>query len=143
MLETIRDATEAEAWMPPTPVWHAPILATAIAGFALINNGPAGWATAGAVIGGIALAFAVVDQRRRRRASPRRLRKPLRALAFYGFILVVSYGITVAWSVIDLPDRSGQSALTLAGAWLATTVAFGLGITMTNRARDHWAESPQ
>lgn len=141
MLATIQDATEVEAWMPPTPVWHAPVLATAIAGLALINNGPEGWATTGAVVGGVALAVSVVDQLRRQRVLPRRMRKPLRAFAFYGFILVVSYIIAMAWDAIDLPDGSAQTALALAGAWLATTVVFALGITITNRARNRWAET--
>ena len=142
MLKTVQDATEAEAWMPPTPLWHAPVLATAIAGLALINDGPDGWAIPGAVIGAIAVAFGIVDQLRRRRASPRRIRKPLRAVAFYGFILVVTYCILAMWGAIDLPDSAGQAAPVAFGAWLATTMIFALGIAVTDRMRNRWTESP-
>ncbi len=141
MLETIQDATEAEAWMPPTPLWHAPLLSTSIAGLALFRDGPAGWAIAGGVVGGVAVVFAAWDQLRRRRATPRRMAKPLRPLAFYGIILAVTFVIVATWGMIDVPDRSGPAVLALIGAWLATTVAFAVGIATTNRMRNRWAAS--
>lgn len=138
MLEAVQDATEAEGWMPPTPIWHAPILATALAGFALVNDGPDGWAVAGVLVGGLAALFAIVDQARRRRVTPRRMTRPARVVAFYGFILVVSGAIVIAWGALELSDSSGRAAVMLVAAWLATTAAFAVGISITDRMRARW-----
>lgn len=143
MLQAAQDATEVEAWMPPTPLWHAPLLATAIAGIALINSDAGNWAIAGAVVGGVALVVGLVDQYRRRRASPRGMRKPFRVLVFYGFIVLVTLGILQLWSTVELNEPSARTATTLIGAWLATTAVFAIGITITERTRNRWTSSPQ
>lgn len=129
--------------MPPTPVWHAPILATAIAGLTLANNGPDGWAIPGTAIGSVALTFGFLDQLRRQRASPRRIRRPLRVLTFCGFIVAVSCAVVLLWGRIDLPDRSIRSTLTMVGAWIATVAVFAIGITTTNRVRQRWTGPPR
>ena len=138
MLEAVQDATEAEAWMPATPVWQAPVLATAIAGIAMVNNGPEGWALTGAVIGGLAALFAAMDQLRRQRVLPRRIRKPLRVLPFYGVIVVVTLGLVDMWGQIDFPASAGRAAGVVFGAWLVTTAVFLLGITATNWMGKRW-----
>lgn len=142
MLEKVQDITDAEGWMPPTPVWQAPILATAIAGLAMMNNGPSGWALAGAIVGPIAFVVAFVDQMRRQRVVPRRPRKPVRPILFYGFILAVALVVTLAWRTLSVPDHSARSALILAGAWSVTAVVFAIGITVSNQMRDRWTRQP-
>lgn len=141
MLASVQDATEIEGWMPPTPVWHAPLLATAVAGGALLNSTADVWPRAGAIIGGIALIIGVSDQLRRQRVIPRRTKKPLRILAFYGFAMIVTFVIAGLWFMIDWPADLAPRVLTLLGAWLTTTLVFALGITTTNWARNSWAES--
>ncbi len=141
MLAAVQNATEVEAWMPATPIWHAPVLAAAIAGYAVAVEGPEGWRIPAAVVAGIALLVGLVDQIRRQRISPRRMRKPLRLVAFYGFMLVVIAAIAGLWFSIDWSANLGMQLLTLVGGWLATTAAFAVGISTTDRMRNHWSGS--
>ncbi len=143
MLDNVRVAAEAEAWMTPTPIWHAPLLATAFAGLHLVYDGRDYWADIGAVVGFLAIGLAMADQIRRQRVVPKRLGKPRRALMFYGVMAVVTVGVIVLWSQVELPDRSARAALALLGGWLATTTVFALGITTTNRLHNRWTASPR
>jgi len=141
MLATVQDAAEAEAWMPPTPIWHAPVLATAFAGLYLINTDRAGLADLGAVVGFLAVGIAIVDQIRRQRVVPRRLSKPRRALGFYGFMAAVALGLALLWSRIELPSGSTKATLVLFGAWPTTTAILIFGIATTNRLSGRWTAS--
>ncbi|MGH1489126.1 MAG: hypothetical protein ACRBK7_06975 [Acidimicrobiales bacterium] len=141
MLASVQNATEVEAWMPATPVWHAPLLAASIAGFAVFSGGPDGWQMVALVIGVAALLIGVVDQRRRQGVSPRRTRKPLRVIAFYGVVAFVTYCTLALWSLVDWSPDLRPRPLTLLGAWLATTLLFAVGITITNRMRGRWIGS--
>lgn len=140
MFESIQSATEAEAWTPSTPVWHAPLFAASITGFALVDSASSRWAIAGPVIGGLALLIALVDHYRRRTVTPGRVKNPLRVLVFYGVILTVTLGIVVAWQRMAVTDSSHTAAV--GWAWLVTTSLFAGGITLTNRMSARWTAAP-
>jgi len=144
MLERLQDAAEAEAWMPPTPRWHAPLLATGLGGYGLVISGPGEiWAVLGAIVGGVAIVVGFIDQIRRQRAWPRRIRKPFRVLAFYAFICVAVYLTVGAWASIGWPSTWPMQMVTLGAAWLITAMVLTAGIEITNRMRNRWGLSPQ
>ena len=140
LLKKVQDATEVEAWMPTTPLWHAPLMATFFAAFHVqMSNLPEswhGWATA---LSWIVLGVGLVDSIRRQRVLPRRLRRPARAIGFYLYIIAVVVAILMAWGLIDWPQSTAGSLLVLIVAWLVTTVVIGAGMMLTNRLRDQWA----
>ncbi len=140
MLDDVQNAVEVEAWMPPTPVWQAPLLALFIAGMTLPNSNVSfGWAVGSLVLGVMALVVCFVDQLRRQRVMPRRLRRPLRVLVFYGFMLVMALAVVAVWSRIDWPTGFWLQLFAVVSAWVATSAVIAAGIATTNRLRDHWA----
>ncbi len=144
MLQQVQNATEVDGWIPPTPVWHAPLLAATIISMAIVSSGdPEGWRPIALVVGAIALTIGLGDQIRRQRVMPRRLTKPLRVVAFYLFIFLVTLAISIPWFNVEWPAGTGARLVWLIGGWVLTTAIFALGVFVGNRVRNQWAGAPR
>lgn len=148
-LQNAQDAAAVEAWVPPTPLWHAPLLATLIVALPVALGGPSGLRLPAFVVGAVVAAFGVWDANRRRTARPRSMRKPVRVLAFY--VVIVTTSIVIArftgGAVTEISEawaeRREVAALALVGVWLLATAAFAIGVHATNTWRDRWVKSAQ
>ena len=145
-LRRASDVATIEAWLPPTPVWHAPLLSLALVAVALLGTGNTGWQLFGLIAGGAALVFGLWDTFRKRKATPRRMGKPWRIFVFYFIIVVVSLMLvnlidgTIDNAFDRWPDSMPMQLLTITGVWLVGAVLFAIGVATTNTIRDRWVD---
>ena len=146
-LRNAQDAAAVEAWVPPTPLWHAPLLGLFVVSIAALIEGPTELRIPALFVAGVTAAFGFWDSLSRRNARPRGLRKPFRINAFVLATIAIPWLLLAATSaaVAEVADswssQPGSAVFMLIGIWLMTSVLFVASIWTTNTWRNKWLKA--